>query len=98
AGILGLRGVEVLVAEGTSRVNATDHITVLDAALAQFDPAQRATVLVRTDSGGGTKAFEEHLALTTRDLHHLRPPPQAHGADAHALERTQTPVTYTKAR
>ncbi len=41
---------------------ATDHVTVLDAALAQLDPGQRARVLVRTDSAGGTKAFTAHLA------------------------------------
>lgn len=41
---------------------ATDHVTVLDHALAQLDPAQRARVLVRTDSAGGTKAFLHHLA------------------------------------
>lgn len=41
---------------------ATDHVTVLDLALAQLDPVQRAKVLVRTDSAGGTKAFLTHLA------------------------------------
>ncbi len=41
---------------------ATDHITVLDLALAQLDPAQRDRVLVRTDSAGGTKVFTSHLA------------------------------------
>ena len=41
---------------------ATDHVTVLAAALAQLDPAQRSRVLVRTDSAGGTKAFLTHLA------------------------------------
>lgn len=40
---------------------ATDHIDVLDAALAQLAPDQRAQVLVRTDSAGGTKAFVHHL-------------------------------------
>jgi hypothetical protein len=40
---------------------ATDHVAVLAAALAQLDPGQRATVLVRTDSAGGTKAFTAHL-------------------------------------
>lgn len=45
---------------------ATDHVTVLDLALAQLDPGQRSRVLVRTDSGGGTKAFLHHL--TERDL------------------------------
>jgi hypothetical protein len=41
---------------------ATDHVAVLDLALAQLDPDQRARVLVRTDSAGGTKAFTRHLA------------------------------------
>jgi len=41
---------------------ATDHVAVLDAALAQLDPAQRDQVLVRTDSAGGTKAFLHELA------------------------------------
>ena len=41
---------------------ATDHVAVLDLALAQLDPGQRARVLVRTDSAGGTKAFTQHLA------------------------------------
>lgn len=40
---------------------ATDHVAVLAAALAQLDPGQRATVLVRTDSAGGTKDFTRHL-------------------------------------
>ena len=41
---------------------ASDHVAVLDLALAQLDPAQREQVLVRTDSAGGTKAFLTHLA------------------------------------
>lgn len=41
---------------------ATDHIAVLELALAQLDPAQRGRVLVRADSAGGTKAFTTHLA------------------------------------
>ena len=41
--------------------NAADHITVLDAALTQLPEAQRHAVLVRTDSGGGTKAFLHHI-------------------------------------
>ena len=41
---------------------AADHVAVLAAALAQLDPAQRATVLVRADSAGGTKEFTAHLA------------------------------------
>lgn len=45
---------------------ATDHVRVLDLALAQLDPSQRARVLVRTDSAGGTKAFTAHL--TERNL------------------------------
>jgi hypothetical protein len=45
---------------------ATDHVRVLDLALAQLDPGQRDRVLVRTDSGGGTKAFIADL--TERNL------------------------------
>lgn len=41
--------------------NAADHITVLDAALAQLPEPQRSSVLVRADSGGGTKAFLGHV-------------------------------------
>jgi hypothetical protein len=40
---------------------ARDHVAVLDQALDQLDPAQRARVLVRTDSAGGTKEFTHHL-------------------------------------
>ena len=36
---------------------ATDHISVLDLALAQLPGAVRSRVVVRADSGGGTKAF-----------------------------------------
>ena len=41
--------------------NAADHITVLDAALAQLPEPARSAVLVRADSGGGTKAFLGHV-------------------------------------
>lgn len=41
--------------------NASDHIGVLDAALAQLPEAERANVLVRTDTGGGVKAFLHHI-------------------------------------
>ena len=41
--------------------NAADHITCLDAALAQLPAAERAQVLVRTDAGGGSKAFLHHI-------------------------------------
>lgn len=41
--------------------NAADHIRVLDAALAQLPPAERAQVLVRTDTGGGVKDFLHHI-------------------------------------
>jgi hypothetical protein len=40
---------------------AADHIAVLDAALAQLPEAERSHVLVRTDTGGGVKAFLHHL-------------------------------------
>ena len=44
---------------------AADHITVTDLALAQLDPGQRARVLVRTDSAGGTTAARraEHIPV-----------------------------------
>lgn len=41
--------------------DAADHIAVLDAALAQLPEPQRSAVLVRADSGGGTKAFLGHV-------------------------------------
>lgn len=41
--------------------DAADHITVVDLALAQLPANVRGRVLVRTDSGGGTKAFLAHL-------------------------------------
>ena len=40
---------------------ATDHVTVLDAALAQLPEAERGHVLVRTDTGGGVKQFLHHI-------------------------------------
>jgi hypothetical protein len=40
---------------------AADHITVLDAALAQLPPAERGNVVVRTDTGGGVKDFLHHI-------------------------------------
>jgi len=40
---------------------ATDHITVLTLALAQLPEHVRNRVLVRADSGGGTKAFLGHI-------------------------------------
>lgn len=41
--------------------NAADHISVLDAALAQLPDAERAHVVVRTDTGGGVKDFLHHI-------------------------------------
>jgi len=41
--------------------DAADHITVVDGALAQLPSSERSAVLVRADSGGGTKAFLHHL-------------------------------------
>ena len=38
-----------------------DHITALDHALAQLPAAERGQVLVRTDSGGCSKAFLHHI-------------------------------------
>ena len=40
---------------------ATDHIAVLDAALAQLPEGERGRVLVRTDTGGGVKQFLHHI-------------------------------------
>jgi hypothetical protein len=41
--------------------SAADHITVLDAALAQLPEHERPQVLVRTDTGGGVKDFLHHI-------------------------------------
>ncbi len=41
--------------------SAADHITVLDAALAQLPVPERDQVLVRTDTGGGVKDFLHHI-------------------------------------
>ena len=47
---------------GSANANtAADHIEVLDLALAQLPEQVRGRVLVRTDSGGGTKAFLHHI-------------------------------------
>jgi hypothetical protein len=40
---------------------AVDHIAVLDEALAQLPEDERGNVLVRTDTGGGVKAFLHHI-------------------------------------
>ncbi len=51
-----------LLRRGGANANAAaDHITVLDLALAQLPAAGRGRVLVRTDAGGGTKAFLAHI-------------------------------------
>lgn len=47
---------------------AADHIAVLDAALAQLPEHERGQVLVRTDTGGGVKAFLHHI--TDLGLHY----------------------------
>ena len=41
--------------------SAADHISVLDAALAQLPECERAQVVVRTDTGGGVKDFLHHI-------------------------------------
>nr|WP_232836334.1 IS1380 family transposase [Mycolicibacterium smegmatis] len=41
--------------------SAADHISVLDAALAQLPASERAQVVVRTDTGGGVKDFLHHI-------------------------------------
>jgi hypothetical protein len=51
---------------------AADHITVLDAALAQIPDAHRrgTDILIRADSAGGAKAFLAHVrALHERGIH-----------------------------
>jgi hypothetical protein len=51
---------------------ASDHIAVLDAALAQIPDAHRhgTDILIRTDSAGGAKAFLHHVrALRSRGIH-----------------------------
>jgi len=53
-----------LLRPGNAGANtASDHITVLDAALAQIPDAHRhgTDILIRTDSAGGSKAFLTHL-------------------------------------
>jgi hypothetical protein len=47
---------------GSANANtAADHIAVLNLALAQLPEQVRPRVLVRTDSGGGTNAFLQHV-------------------------------------
>ena len=51
-----------LLRTGSAGANcAADHITVLDAALAQLPERERGNVLVRTDTGGGVKDFLHHI-------------------------------------
>jgi len=51
-----------LLRPGSANANtAADHITVLTMALAQLPERVRSRVLVRADSGGGTKAFLGHI-------------------------------------
>jgi len=51
-----------LLRKGSANANdSADHIAVLDLALAQLPEHLRGRVLVRTDSGGGTKAFLTHI-------------------------------------
>jgi hypothetical protein len=62
-----------LLRPGNAGANtAADHITVLDAALAQVPDAHRhgTTILIRADSAGGAKAFLAHIrALRERGIH-----------------------------
>ena len=52
-----------LLRPGSANANtAADHISVLTLALAQLPQPVRARVLVRADSGGGTKAFLAHVS------------------------------------
>ncbi|WP_260463750.1 IS1380 family transposase, partial [Streptomyces sp. TRM72054] len=61
-----------LLRAGNAGANtAADHITVLDAALAQIPDAHRhgTDLLIRTDSAGGAKAFLHHIrALRSRQI------------------------------
>jgi hypothetical protein len=58
-----------LLRPGSAGANsAADHISVLDAALAQLPEHERAQVLVRTDTGGGVKDFLHHI--TNLGLHY----------------------------
>jgi Transposase DDE domain group 1 len=51
-----------LLRTGSAGANcAADHITVLDAALAQLPERERENVVVRTDAGGGVKDFLHHI-------------------------------------
>ena len=51
-----------LLRPGSANANtAADHITVLTLALTQLPEQVRPRVLVRADSGGGTKAFLTHV-------------------------------------
>ena len=51
-----------LLRTGSAGANtAADHIAVLDAALGQLPQDERGQVLVRTDTGGGVKAFLQHI-------------------------------------
>ncbi|MGI5508919.1 IS1380 family transposase [Streptomyces sp. CA-106131] len=62
-----------LLRPGNAGANtASDHITVLDAALAQIPDAHRhgTDILIRTDSAGGSKAFLHRIrALRDRGVH-----------------------------
>lgn len=54
--------VAALLRPGSAGSNsAADHITVLDAALAQLPVGERGAVVVRTDTGGGVKDFLHHI-------------------------------------
>ena len=51
-----------LLRPGSAGANsAADHITVLDAALAQLPEHEHAQVVVRTDTGGGVKDCLRHI-------------------------------------
>jgi len=65
--------------------NATDRITVLAAALAQLPEAVRSRVVVRADSGGGTKDFLTRI--TSLGLGYSIGIGTAVGVDQHLLTR-----------
>lgn len=66
---------ELLRAGNAGSNTATDHVSVLDTALAQFpaplrtpDEHGRIPVLVRTDAAGATHRFATHLAARGAEL------------------------------
>jgi len=75
-----------LLRPGNANANsAADHVSVLDTALAQLPRAVRSLVVVRADSGGGTKAFLTRI--TNLGLQYSIGIGTAIGVDQHLLGR-----------